>query len=437
MADRIECRLHDAIVPLRGYRLDHAKRDVAYEILVDFFSEEAQPEFRLWTTIASWMRVKIGAGAYSAVGDSLATSVDLGAFAAGEIKEGTIEITAPAAADVRHQELALNLSLGILIPLWNISGAIRNSGGVGISGVTVDLSGDATDSTTTEEDGSYIFSNLADGDYTITPTFTLTNHTISPLSRDETVANNHVVNSDFTSYFQFERTFNDDTIGQAPSAGVTMWQDDPTDVLSFLVSAWFDGDTENWTPSGFSKCLEIQLNKYQSDGGAIFDLGAAIPTDVDLNFEFLMTVHDHANDGFRGSLAYSMLKDSGGDLTDNTLIGHYSTYEWLLRAFGRTGGGNVTIGSANVDGGDFFELQDWIKFRITVTASGALTGTFVDASSGLVRATLNGSVPSWGAYDPMNYLKGNFGNAVSNDQGWIYIARAYIGDASLGWPSDA
>ena len=113
MADRIECRLHDAIVPLRGYRLDHAKRDVAYEILVDFFSEEARTEFRIWTTIASWMRIKIGAGAYAAVGETEAAALDIGSFTAGETKEGTIEVKVPLAADVRHEELALNLGYGV------------------------------------------------------------------------------------------------------------------------------------------------------------------------------------------------------------------------------------------------------------------------------------------------------------------------------------
>ena len=111
--DRIECRLHNAIVPLRSYRLDHTKRDVANEILVDFYSEEARSEFRIWTSIASWMRIKIGAGAYAAVGATEATALDIGSFTAGETKEGTIEVKIPAAADVRHQELALNLGLGI------------------------------------------------------------------------------------------------------------------------------------------------------------------------------------------------------------------------------------------------------------------------------------------------------------------------------------
>lgn len=108
-----EVRLHDAAVPLRHFRLTQIKRDVAYEILVDFYASDVMSEFPLWTSIADWMRVKIGAGAYSAVGDSLATAVDLGSFTADEVKEGTIEVKVPVAADVRQEELALNLGYGI------------------------------------------------------------------------------------------------------------------------------------------------------------------------------------------------------------------------------------------------------------------------------------------------------------------------------------
>lgn len=113
LAMPLEVRLRDAAVPLRHFRLTQIKRDVPYEILVDFYASDVMSEFPLWTSITDWMRVKIGAGAYSAVGDTLGTAVDLGSFTAGEIKEGTIEVKVPAAADVRQDELALNLGEGI------------------------------------------------------------------------------------------------------------------------------------------------------------------------------------------------------------------------------------------------------------------------------------------------------------------------------------
>lgn len=110
---RPEVRLRDSAVPLRHYSLTHVKRDTAIEIPVDFYAPEAMTELPFWTSIVDWMRVKIGAGVYSAVGTTLATAVDLGSFTAGEIKQGTIEVKVPVAEDTRQDELALNLGEGI------------------------------------------------------------------------------------------------------------------------------------------------------------------------------------------------------------------------------------------------------------------------------------------------------------------------------------
>ena len=105
--------LQDADVQLHNYRLDHVQRNQAYEINVDFYAEAAVPAMLIWTTIASRMRVRIGAGSYVAVGDSRATAVDLGAFTAGETKTGVIEVSVPLGVDTRHEELALNIGYGV------------------------------------------------------------------------------------------------------------------------------------------------------------------------------------------------------------------------------------------------------------------------------------------------------------------------------------
>lgn len=108
-----EVRQRNAAVPMRGHRLDQQRKDVATEILVDFFSPAAVADLLLWTSIDSRVRVKLGAGAYSAVGATRATAVSLGAFSAGETKAGTIEVEVPLGADSRHEELELNLGYGV------------------------------------------------------------------------------------------------------------------------------------------------------------------------------------------------------------------------------------------------------------------------------------------------------------------------------------
>lgn len=108
-----EVRLRNATVPLRHYRLDHRRRGDAYEIEVDFYSSTAVSELPFWTNLSGWMRVKIGVGSYTWVGSDISTAFDLGAFTAGEKKQGTLEITVPIAANTRHERLALNLGGGI------------------------------------------------------------------------------------------------------------------------------------------------------------------------------------------------------------------------------------------------------------------------------------------------------------------------------------
>lgn len=108
-----QIRLRDAAVQLHNYRIDCALRDQAYEINIDFFANEAVDSMLLWTTIAARMRVKIGAGSYVAVGADRATAVDLGAFTAGETKQGVIEIEIPPGVDTRHEELAFNIGYGV------------------------------------------------------------------------------------------------------------------------------------------------------------------------------------------------------------------------------------------------------------------------------------------------------------------------------------
>ena len=70
-----EVRQRDGAVPMRGHRLDQQVRDVATEILVDFYSPEAVSDLLIWTSIASRVRVKIGAGSYAAVGADRSTAL--------------------------------------------------------------------------------------------------------------------------------------------------------------------------------------------------------------------------------------------------------------------------------------------------------------------------------------------------------------------------
>lgn len=105
-------RQRGALVPMRGHRLDNQQYDEATEILADAYSAVAVSEFLVWTDTASRIRVYVDGG-WVTVGADYSTAGDLGAFAAGEVKPIKIEVTVPTASGSRHEELPLNIGLGV------------------------------------------------------------------------------------------------------------------------------------------------------------------------------------------------------------------------------------------------------------------------------------------------------------------------------------
>lgn len=73
---------------------------------------------------------------------------------------------------------------------YYIRGYVRDSGGTGMGGVTIRLSGDTSETTVTETNGSYEFSNLSFGNYTLSASksdcyFSPLNYTYSPLNKEK------------------------------------------------------------------------------------------------------------------------------------------------------------------------------------------------------------------------------------------------------------
>lgn len=79
---------------------------------------------------------------------------------------------------------------------YSISGTIT-SGGTALRGVTVALGGAANMTTTTDDSGSYSFSGLSDGNYTVTPS--MTGYSFSPPSQPATIAGSSVSGINFTA----------------------------------------------------------------------------------------------------------------------------------------------------------------------------------------------------------------------------------------------
>lgn len=104
---------------------------------------------------------------------------------------------------------------------YAISGTVRTSIGAPIAGVTVNLGGASTATTTTNALGNYTFTGLANGAYTVTPS--LAGYLFVPANRNVTVNNANVSGQNFTgtvirTTYSISGTVS--TSGGAPIAGV-------------------------------------------------------------------------------------------------------------------------------------------------------------------------------------------------------------------------
>ena len=111
---------------------------------------------------------------------------------------------------------------------FSISGKVATGGGAAVSGVTMTLSGASSATATTDASGNYSFSNLAAGNYTVTPS--LTNHTFTPASRSYANLSANQTAQNFTatattSAFSIGGTVR---VGTTGLGGVTMTLTSPT-----------------------------------------------------------------------------------------------------------------------------------------------------------------------------------------------------------------
>jgi hypothetical protein len=78
---------------------------------------------------------------------------------------------------------------------YSISGTVKTASGTPIAGVTMNLSGGATGSTTTDSQGTYKFTGLSKGAYTIIPS--KAGYTFTPTNRNVTIKSVNVTRQDF------------------------------------------------------------------------------------------------------------------------------------------------------------------------------------------------------------------------------------------------
>ncbi|MCX7771116.1 MAG: carboxypeptidase regulatory-like domain-containing protein, partial [Proteobacteria bacterium] len=111
-----------------------------------------------------------------------------------------------------------------LLNIFSISGTIT-SGGAPIEGVTVTLTGSVNAETTTNALGAYIFNNLPNGTYTITPSHP--NYNFAPINRTITINGANVIGQVFVGTFITRSITGTISTATGPLAGVAVYLTGP------------------------------------------------------------------------------------------------------------------------------------------------------------------------------------------------------------------
>lgn len=127
----------------------------------------------------------------------------------GNSRTGTITI-AGKIFTVNQSGIGGNLS---------ISGTVTRAG-TPLPGVNISLTGNATVTTTTDVNGNYTFTNLANGTYTVTPS--LSGFTFSPSNSTVSINNANVTGQNFTASALALTISGTITSGSSPLAGLTV-----------------------------------------------------------------------------------------------------------------------------------------------------------------------------------------------------------------------
>jgi hypothetical protein len=144
------------------------------------------------------------------------------------------------------------IATSVAAATYTISGTIDDSAASPLGSITVVLSGDASDSTTTAVDGTYSFT-VEDGSYVVTPT-PPAGKEFGPASTNVTVSGGNQTGKDFVQYLGLPYTY-DFSTELAGSSGALSVEDDWTIVTGFTDAGIGTSVADNnaFTPSGVTK----------------------------------------------------------------------------------------------------------------------------------------------------------------------------------------
>ena len=160
-------------------------------------------------------------------------------------------------------------------PLWAVAGVLLDAASDPVVGATVTLSGDASDTDTTDANGAYSFL-LPDGSYTITPTFS--GYAFTEDHEDVTVDGDDVVVDTMVGesiYLALPYTYNMSDV--VPSSGAVAGQLADWDVWTTLDDGTITtsiADLNSYSPSGVTKAFSVAWGV--SRGGVVNNIGLEV-----------------------------------------------------------------------------------------------------------------------------------------------------------------
>jgi hypothetical protein len=296
-------------------------------------------------------------------------------------------------------------------PTYTISGTIT---GASVSGATVALTGDATDSTTSAVDGTYSFTGLSNGSYTVTPT--LTDYEFTPASIDVTISDADDIDNDFVSSLALPYIvdFDDETTGQEPSTLAYK----PVGATVTVAAEALEGHTKLLSCSG-------------ADGRVYITLPAAIAASSGFRVQCLIRGYFTANNNF---FASPMLTEDApiGSAPSDYIYCEFSENESndRIQVGGRidsaTDTNNIDLGTNTTDND-----PKYIRFEYNASTKDAKVTVLTIAGATYKAEQTTNLGDLTGTFADLPYF--NF--EINTAFGMNKLAEIWVGEITDAWPT--
>jgi hypothetical protein len=312
--------------------------------------------------------------------------------------------------------------------IYTLSGTITDAESSGLGGVTITLTGDASDSTTTAADGTYSFT-LPDGSYTVTPT--LEEFAFSPEYRNVNVSGDDVSvdNMEDTGVLHLPFTLNIGSFQNGTLNGV--------DGFEFVVDKYGDGvsdssgdltDANSYTPSGVTKVAKSISSGSDHLCTFLFPYGKSIQSGLStLRFAMLIYIssNQYSQIVVRDTARTSAISNAAIAIFDTS--GNQDTYD--VKIF--TGGAEDATAGKKEGGNRNSNRWFWVCGEIDT--DGTQHSRAYRVEDGDVH-TADFSI-SLASIPRFNRIGINlYGVTKSCD---YYLAGVWVGGGSDAWPTDA